>query len=416
MSKLLNYIAYSLRSKNLENLNPYEVRYVMSKALAVWSKHSQLTFTEVDSDNADILIYFYRKPRRQLPLRRQGVVLAHAFFPTGVRSSIEVHFDADEIWTTSGNSEKDGTNLFNVAAHEVGHSLGLSHSNVEDALMYPWYKEMEDGFEYELPEDDKQAIQYLYGSRDPRRNWGVIPEYRPVHKTTTTTTTTTTPRPTPRYTRPAQRPYDPRYPYGRHPYNPYSPQRPDKPYNPNKPMHPDKKPHYPKHKGGQDPYRPDRKSPHHKNTSDRTPDRSYPDQGYPTRSYPTSNPDKHPTHNPERNHPRHEPPKESPTTMPPPETCNTSYDAVAVIRREVFIFKDAYFWRIGEEGLMPGYPAEIRRLWHEPALRPESRGRRLRTDRRPDRIFRGRQVLRVRGKQRQWGYPKPLAHLGCRGR
>lgn len=29
--------------------------------------------------------------------------------------------------------------------------------------MYPWYKEIENGFDYELPEDDKQAIQYLYG-------------------------------------------------------------------------------------------------------------------------------------------------------------------------------------------------------------------------------------------------------------
>lgn len=56
-----------------------------------------------------------------------------------------------------------GTNLFNVAAHEIGHSLGLSHSNVETALMYPWYKEIENGFDYELPDDDKQAIQYLYG-------------------------------------------------------------------------------------------------------------------------------------------------------------------------------------------------------------------------------------------------------------
>lgn len=29
--------------------------------------------------------------------------------------------------------------------------------------MYPWYKEIENGFDYELPDDDKQAIQYLYG-------------------------------------------------------------------------------------------------------------------------------------------------------------------------------------------------------------------------------------------------------------
>lgn len=50
----------SLRSKNLRNLNSYEVRHVITKALEVWSKHSKLTFTEVDSDRADILVYFHR--------------------------------------------------------------------------------------------------------------------------------------------------------------------------------------------------------------------------------------------------------------------------------------------------------------------------------------------------------------------
>lgn len=50
-----------------------------------------------------------------------------------------------------------------MAAHEFGHSLGLSHSPVEGALMYPWYQGMQNGFDYELPEDDRLGIQHLYG-------------------------------------------------------------------------------------------------------------------------------------------------------------------------------------------------------------------------------------------------------------
>lgn len=55
------------------------------------------------------------------------------------------------------------TSLFHVAAHEFGHSLGLSHSDVEGSLMYPWYQGMQNGFDYELPEDDRLGIQQLYG-------------------------------------------------------------------------------------------------------------------------------------------------------------------------------------------------------------------------------------------------------------
>lgn len=54
-----------------------------------------------------------------------------------------------------------GTSLFAVAAHEFGHSLGLAHSSVQGALMYPWYQGLSPN--YELPEDDRHGIQQMYG-------------------------------------------------------------------------------------------------------------------------------------------------------------------------------------------------------------------------------------------------------------
>lgn len=50
-----------------------------------------------------------------------------------------------------------GTNLFQVAAHEFGHSLGLSHSDVRASLMAPFYRGYERDFE--LDKDDIQGIQ-----------------------------------------------------------------------------------------------------------------------------------------------------------------------------------------------------------------------------------------------------------------
>lgn len=55
-----------------------------------------------------------------------------------------------------------GVSLFGVAAHEFGHSLGLSHSSVAGALMFPYYQVMKDDFK--LPYDDTIGIQQLYGT------------------------------------------------------------------------------------------------------------------------------------------------------------------------------------------------------------------------------------------------------------
>ncbi|KAF2869464.1 hypothetical protein BDV95DRAFT_609009 [Massariosphaeria phaeospora] len=74
---------------------------------------------------------------------------------------INITFNDDWNWADD--------RLFNyTAVHEIGHALGLSHSKVEDALMFAYYGTYYDGYITPMHADDKVAIHSVYGWREPR--------------------------------------------------------------------------------------------------------------------------------------------------------------------------------------------------------------------------------------------------------
>lgn len=73
----------------------------------VWAQHSKLTFREINSDDADILIYFFKGLHNDgYAFDGKGQILAHAFFP-GTGRGGDVHFDEDETWILHDLGEND---------------------------------------------------------------------------------------------------------------------------------------------------------------------------------------------------------------------------------------------------------------------------------------------------------------------
>ena len=96
-----------------------------------------------------------------------GGTLAHADFSGESRVLLDhdaehlpLHFDDSEhVWVNG--AVFNAFDIETVALHEIGHCLGLYHSNVRGAVMFPF---VDDDFTLRrLQQDDKLGIRQLYG-------------------------------------------------------------------------------------------------------------------------------------------------------------------------------------------------------------------------------------------------------------
>lgn len=155
----------------LSDFMPVGYKAEIVAAFDVWQSVADITFSEVTDPGVD----WQASGAAAVDIRiaghafdGAGGVLAHGYYPprNGGPAAGDIHFDRDENWKIGFGGS--GFDIFQIAAHEIGHAIGLAHecgnsgndTPCETALMNPFYTESFRG----LRDDDIAGAQALYGA------------------------------------------------------------------------------------------------------------------------------------------------------------------------------------------------------------------------------------------------------------
>lgn len=142
-------------------------RIAVIDAINTWQKYVSVNFTEITTSGQPNCIDISWEPISHGDVDFGPTTLAHAFYnPNG-----DIHFNETKTWKLS-QSTGVGIDLYSIALHELGHSLGLDHSSLSQAVMYAYY----DGTAYTgLNQDDIDGIRSIYQYRSAdENNWDKI--------------------------------------------------------------------------------------------------------------------------------------------------------------------------------------------------------------------------------------------------
>lgn len=116
-----------------EYLDRIEIERAIESALDAWSDAVDVTFTETSTPNQhDSIDFEFRR------IDGPNSTLAQAYFPddvNGSRIAGDVQFDTSELWEVGNSQGGAAFDLTLVAAHEIGHSLGIDHIHHAGAVL-----------------------------------------------------------------------------------------------------------------------------------------------------------------------------------------------------------------------------------------------------------------------------------------
>ncbi|HUQ92789.1 MAG TPA: matrixin family metalloprotease [Bryobacteraceae bacterium] len=143
-------------------LSPEQVRGEVLRAMQEWARQVKVTFTAAPAAASmrTINILFGASDHGDgYPFDGPGRTLAHTFYPAPPNPEPiagDMHLDDDEPWQLGTNID-----LYSVVLHELGHTLGLGHSDNPEAVMYPYYRRVS-----VLHSEDINTIRELYATQD----------------------------------------------------------------------------------------------------------------------------------------------------------------------------------------------------------------------------------------------------------